>query len=412
MSRRTEPGYDNKSRELRCASARDLRHRLSAAACDGNVRIAVVCHYLPPHVGGIEHVVDHLAREYCAAGHEVTVLGFRLAGQPCVPAPYRSVPLIGTNAIERFGIPVPILEPVSSWRRLSAVLRDTDAVHVHGITQMASVMAMEGARRAGLPVVVTEHVGAIPIEGRALREVQDVSLRFGGHVVRRTARAVVVLNDRVAAEIEPLVAPVPVVKVPNGVDENLFRPARRGERDELRAKWRLKGPTVLAVARHVPKKGLGSVVKAAEKDRALDAVLVGLGTESLDSSDGHCRGLGLLPQEDVAELYRAADLFVLPSRGEGLPLVVLEALASGLPVLLGDDPALRAELPYGPVRYVEPDGTGLVDSIHAILKDADELATLRLTARREAVARFHSWAAVADTYLGLHDPDKAGRPGT
>jgi D-inositol-3-phosphate glycosyltransferase len=379
-----------------------------AAAPGGIVRITVVCHYLPPHVGGIEHVVDHLAREYCKAGCDVTVVGYRLPDQPFDPAPYRSVALAGTNAIERFGIPVPLLEPVSSWRRMRAVLRDTDAVHVHGITQFASVMAMEGARRAGLPVVVTEHVGSIPISAPALREVQRITLRIGGNVVRRSAGAVVVLNDRVAAEIEPLVAPVPVVKIPNGVDDELFRPARRGERDELRAKWNINGPTVLSVARHVPKKGLSSVVRAVDQDRNLDAVLVGLGTEALDSSDGRCRGLGLLSQEDVAELYRAADLFVLPSRGEGLPLVVLEALASGLPVLLGDDPALRTELPYGPVRYVDPDGNGLVDSIHTILRDADGLAKLRLTARREAVARFHSWANVAETYLALLTQDKAG----
>jgi glycosyltransferase involved in cell wall biosynthesis len=372
------------------------------------VRITVICHYLPPKPGGIEHVVDCLAREYVEAGCEVTVVGLRVAGRPATSvasATYRRVALAGWNGLERFGVPVPVIEPISSWRRIDAAVRDSDAVHIHGITQPASMIALARACHSGKPVVVTEHVGSIPLSSAALRMVQAAAMWFAGRLVRRTARCVVVLNDRVAGELRALVSPVPVIKVPNGVDAQFFHPPDPGERDELRAKWNVQGPTVLAVARHVPKKGLDLLVRAAKETSSFDVVFVGPETEVLDAPEEGCRGLGILAQAQIAELYRAADLFVLPSQGEGLPLVVLEALASGLPVLLGDDPALRAELPEGPVRYFDVDDTlGLVDSIEAILGESKGSGALRTSAREAALARFE-WTTAAAAYLGHLVPD-------
>lgn len=68
--------------------------------------------------------------------------------------------------------------------------------------------------------------------------------------------------------------------------------------------------------------------------------------------------LGRLPQEDLARAYNEADVFVLPSFFEGLPLVVVEALACGCKVVVTDLPGIRpwlsANVPAAPVRYVAP----------------------------------------------------------
>ena len=67
---------------------------------------------------------------------------------------------------------------------------------------------------------------------------------------------------------------------------------------------------------------------------------------------------GKLPQPDLAHLYNASDVFVLPSFCEGLPLVVVEALACGCKVVVTDLPGLRpwvtSQMPGAPVVYVEP----------------------------------------------------------
>lgn len=92
---------------------------------------------------------------------------------------------------------------------------------------------------------------------------------------------------------------------------------------------------------------------------------------------------------------------VLASEGEGLPLVVQEALASGLPVIMGDDPAVRAELPDGPVTFVRPDHAAtLRTAVLDLLGDDERLERLRREARREAISRF-DWSVSAQRYLEL-----------
>ena len=59
-----------------------------------------------------------------------------------------------------------------------------------------------------------------------------------------------------------------------------------------------------------------------------------------------------LEQADLAKVYRVTNLLALPSEGEGSPLVIQQAFASGLPGVMVDDPAVRAELPDGPDRAI------------------------------------------------------------
>ncbi|MGI6535851.1 MAG: glycosyltransferase [Eggerthellaceae bacterium] len=82
--------------------------------------------------------------------------------------------------------------------------------------------------------------------------------------------------------------------------------------------------------------------------------------------------LGRLPQADLARAYNEADVFVLPSFFEGLPLVTIEALACGCKVVVTDLPGIRpwlsANVPDAPVRYVAPPRMRNVDE-----PDADDL---------------------------------------
>lgn len=356
-----------------------------------------MCHYLPPHEGGIERVVSRLADGYVAAGHQAVLVAW---GDPALAAGsrHRVVALRGSNVLEAHGVPVPLLEPVSSWRRLGRILSQVDAIHVHGLPYPIGMLTLLANRTWARPLIVTEHVGAVPYDSALLRVVQSAALRASCALARRGARAVTVLNTRISEEIRPLVAPVPVVKVANGVDLETFRPPHPGERAALRERFGLRGPTAISVGRNVAKKGMRHLVVAAAAAPALDLVLVGAGTTTLAAAPT-VRANESMAQEDLALLYRAADVLVLPSEGEGLPLVVQEALASGLPVVMGDDPAVRAELPEGPIRYVAPTDTpGLRAAIDELLgADRDEL---RRTARAEAEARF-DWATAVDRYLEL-----------
>ena len=179
----------------------------------------------------------------------------------------------------------------------------------------------------------------------------------------------------------------------NGVDTERYRPPAPGEREVLRERlgWDER-PRALFVGRLVAKKGLDLAIAGA----ALAGVQLAVaGPGTLRPTPG-VEQLGALPRERVAELYRAADAFLLPSRGEGFPITAQEALVSGLPVVLGDDPA------YAP--YLRAAGSALRLAGPSAGSVAAELDAALNGGRGEPqhAARLFSWRRCADEHEALY----------
>lgn len=137
--------------------------------------------------------------------------------------------------------------------------------------------------------------------------------------------------------------------VPNGIDTDRFRPD--GPTSDL---IETGDPTILFVGRLVggkrPSDALAAIDRVRESHPDARVVFAGDGPLAADlerrATDSDLGSavelLGAIPYEEMPELYRAADLFVLPSRAEGLPRTVLEALSTGVPVVTSDLPQLRS----------------------------------------------------------------------
>jgi glycosyltransferase-like protein len=205
--------------------------------------------------------------------------------------------------------------------------------------------------------------------------------------------------------------------VPNGVDTDRFRPARdAGERAAARDAAGLDGElAILTVGGIEPRKGSLTLLRAfaaarrALPERRLVLVVAGGATlfdhrdeidrfdtlrDDLDLGDA-VRVLGPVTDAELESLYRAADLFALPSTKEGFGLAVLEALAAGLPAVVSDLDVFRTYLADGDSALMAPVGD------HAALADAlvraavtPELAA-RLRDGGRAVAARHGWDAAA-----------------
>jgi glycosyltransferase involved in cell wall biosynthesis len=204
-----------------------------------------------------------------------------------------------------------------------------DVVHAH--VYSAGLPALILGRLTGAKVVISEHYTGFQ---RGLIRGYDL---FTARVAFRYADLVAPVSDDLARYVQAVEPRVRVRVVENVVDTDVFHPA--AEQQERRP---VGSARLLTVAALVAKKGHADLLEAlaelrSEREVTLD--LVGDGELRVELQE-HAHRLGLaeavrfhgeLPKEAVAELMRAADLFVLPSLFENLPCVLIEAMASGLP---------------------------------------------------------------------------------
>jgi glycosyltransferase involved in cell wall biosynthesis len=376
------------------------------AASDGTgIRVLLVAHYFPPHVGGIENVVKGEAERLAAAGYEVVVLTTAVgapAGVECTAGGYRVVRLATWNGVERrFGVPFPMVAP-SALRTALRWVRSVHVVHCHDLLYMTTWIAALAAAIRRRPLVLTQHVHLVRHPSRAVELVQRAVYATVGRAVLRRAVRIAVLNGAVRAFLRGLGAPDERMElVPNGVDTDVFRPASGPEKRELRRSLRLPEEDVLAlfVGRFVPKKGYDTVCASADDGYVL--VLAGGPPSPRDAASPGVVFTGPVPHTEVADLFRACDVFVLPSVSEGFPVTVQEAMACGLPVVTTDDPAYDVYgLDRDDVALVAPTVPAVTSALRRLAADASLRRRMGSYSHEFARSRF-SWPEHTRT-LGRH----------
>jgi glycosyltransferase-like protein len=278
--------------------------------------------------------------------------------------------------------------------------------------------------------------GVIP---HVLRTVHHVDAFRSPSLVACQERSIVA-PDAVVCVSEPWVARlreefgVDAGLVANGVDPARYRPPRdASERAAARAAFAVGDRlTVLAIGGIEPRKGSLTLLDAfAGLRRALPArdpllVVAGGATlfdyrdeierfaarrRALGLGDAAVRVLGPVADEELELLYRSADVLAFPSVKEGFGLVVLEALASGLPVVASDLDVLRGFLVDGESALLRScgDAAGFADALERVATDAALAARLRAGGR--AVVARHGWDAAALAHERAYSGFLAGRAG-
>jgi phosphatidylinositol alpha-1,6-mannosyltransferase len=325
-----------------------------------------------------------------------------LAGVTCFPA--RS-----WNAIERrLGFPYPLWS-FGALRRVARAARSAHAVHLHDCLYLPNLVAYAAARWAGRPVLVTQHVGMVPYRNPLLRVLLFFAYSFFARIVLGGASQVVFVSDTVRDYFARFVSfRCAAQLVPNGVDTAMFHPADDARRAALRAALGVPpgGALLLFVGRFVEKKGLPLLRELAA--RLPEATWLFAGWGPLDPGAWGLPNVKVAHGRsgaDLAPLYQAADLLVLPSTGEGFPLVVQEAMACGTPALIGVDTA--AGLPDAAKVLLSEEVAG--DDAAArwekrlrALPGSKELAGLRPAVAAYA-AKNWSWEQCAARYAELLD---------
>jgi alpha-1,3-rhamnosyl/mannosyltransferase len=272
--------------------------------------------------------------------------------------------------------------------RVSSVLRDAVWYPVrlgrraHGL-DVLHCTTFRGPVGSRVPTVVTVHDLAILRAPEAFPRWHRLYGKAGLTRVLRAADAIVAVSEFTRSEVVEL-AGLPAERirvVPNGVDA-VFTP------DGPRA----DGDYVLAVATLEPRKNLARAVDAAREAGVALRVVGARGWGGIDVEGW----VGEIPDADLAALYRGARCVVYPSLYEGFGLPVLEAMASGTPVVTAHGTAME-EVAGGAAVLVDP------LSVSAIAAGIDEASSRReeLVPAGLTRARSYTWERAADAVVEL-----------
>jgi glycosyltransferase involved in cell wall biosynthesis len=244
------------------------------------------------------------------------------------------------------------------------------------------------------PVIVTARGSDLNVIAR-----YALPRRMIAWAARRAARNITVaaaLRDRLIAIGAD---PGSIEVLPNGVDQELFAPRGRAA---SRAAVGMPGPLLISVGRLVPLKGHDLVIQALPELPGWHLAIVGDGDSASLKDLAQRLGVadrvflvGPVAQADLPTYYSAADALVLASESEGMPNVVLEALACGTPVIatrVGDVPSIVSSPAVGRL-LPERSATAIVRAVKDMEAAAPDAAELRATATR------FSWSRTSEGQL-------------
>jgi len=369
-------------------------------------RILMVSNFFDSHRGGLEIVAGRLARELAGRGFTVTWLATDAAAPPEPTPGLTCVSMRAWNGTERrLGLPWPLLSPGAMarlWRETAAA----DAVLLHDSLYLTSIVTALAARARRRPLVVVQHIGAIRYNNPLLRALMALANRAVGAPLLARAHQVVFISQVVREHFARTRLGAAPELIFNGVDTEVFRPGDAAERAAARRRFGLPAERMVAlfVGRFVEKKGLAVLREAAAIRPDVVFALAGWGPEDPDAWGlANVRVFRGLAGAELAELYRAGDALVLPSRGEGFPLVVQEALAAGLPVVCGAESAAadpQAAILLHPIE-VEGDPEAAALRVMGALEAALAAGCEGAATRHEFARRRYGWPQAADRYAEI-----------
>jgi glycosyltransferase involved in cell wall biosynthesis len=357
------------------------------------VRIVQVLPFFHPHAGGVESHVRGIVQELARQGHEVTVVTSRYD---------RHLPRVeefdGYRVLRTRTLAVLFDTPLDVGTGRTVRTLGADAYHLHFPPPLTSYIAARALHRLGVRPCLTYHCDLyLPgVGGRLLAGLYERV--FLPTTLDRTGR--IVVHTRSYGVTSAPLRGRELTVIPSAVDLDRFRPGL--DVAKLRADLHLEGKRVLVfTGRLVPHKGVDVILQSLPQ-LPKDVVLVVIGAgPRLSSLVSLSRRLGLVDRvrfcpkvsdEELPRFLALGDIFVFPSQSrlEGFGLVVAEAMAVGLPVVVADMPGVREVIEEGREGlYVEPlIAKDLADKVRVLLDDPAMARRMGEAGRERAESRY------------------------
>ena len=365
---------------------------------------------------GVQHVVYCLAQAQADIGCAVAVFtrddhavhffgsGPEAASRSPVPTRAGSVKSLRQRLLSRY-LEKDVADSVVAWH--------PDVVHFHSVHIPQNVALAADLRRAGIPYCVTAHGGLFRAAWRRGRVKKSIfNLLFERRYLNE-ARFIQALSPQEAEVIRRHGVDRPVVVVPNGLPPGADLQPVRPDALYAERSW-LRGRLVFMFIGRLEhwQKGLDLLVEAFARARLRDAALVLVGPDCRGSRavlTALAKRRGILADvvfiesafgQDRANLFAAADVFVHPSRWEGLSLSVLAAAAAGKACVVTReaDPLGALERAQAAI-VVEPTVSGIVEGLtRAATLSRDDLQAIGARGR-DIVEENFCWPSIAATLV-------------
>ena len=256
----------------------------------------------------------------------------------------------------------------------------------------------------GLPYVVSLQGPDVPGFEARYNYLYPVLTPFITRIWRQAGVVTAISAEQVALAHRTM-PDLPLVTIPNGVDTKAFVPAANTPGRPF---------TMICVARLIERKGQHHLLQAFAWLRAASSERMALIFVGTGDAEPQLRALaaklqvaeavtfkGFVAREHMPAVYHEADVFVLPSQHEGMSIALLEAMASGLPVVVTDTGGTAELVAQGANGEIVPwaDVPILTAALQRLLKDGEHRRRMGAESRRRALA--FGWPALAARYLEL-----------
>ncbi len=378
------------------------------------MKIALVSPYDFPYPGGVTEHIRHLDKAFRELGHETRIIAASSAPRETLPANFipvshEVVPMPFNGSTARLALSPEIIQRVGDILKKEQF----DVVHIHEpATPLLNWAVLDASQALN---VGTFH--AFIEDPRVNDTLKPVRALIGQKLHGR----ILVSPSLEPAYASPLFGNYRVI--PNGIDFARFSGAGIRPIDGLQD----GRPTILFVGRSEPRKGLPVLLRAllTIKKAVPGARLVVVGaiqSEEQTRLQGEIQAHGLendvvlagrVSDEDLPRYYRSANLFCAPSLGgESFGIVLLEAMASGLPIVASQIAGYQSVLHPGREGLLVPPGDpqALADAAATILTDS--AMRNEMSACGPETAAQYDWSRVAPQVLGYYHELMAHRPAT